>query len=125
MASSTRGKGEMKGYFKQKKNTSIGKKSALSLKSKAKIQPPIEPNGVQLSALISHGGSLDLDDVCDEKEQILKEFDMNMLYGPCLGISRIDRWERANKQFLNPPKEIESLLKEAKFSPNCLWDDRV
>ncbi|XP_047329212.1 DNA polymerase delta subunit 4 isoform X2 [Impatiens glandulifera] len=108
MASSTRGKGEMKGYFKQKKNTSIGKKSALSLKSKAKIQPPIEPN-----------------DVCDEKEQILKEFDMNMLYGPCLGISRIDRWERANKQFLNPPKEIESLLKEAKFSPNCLWDDRV
>ena len=31
------------------------------------------------------------------------EFDCNMKYGPSAGISRRDRWARANKFGLNPP----------------------
>jgi len=27
-------------------------------------------------------------------------------YGPCVGISRLERWERAHKWGLNPPEEV-------------------
>ena len=61
----------------------------------------------------------------DEQEQVLRQFDMNMAYGPCLGITRLARWERAQKLGLNPPKEIENLLKGGKVKLECLFDGRV
>ncbi|KDO48049.1 hypothetical protein CISIN_1g035467mg [Citrus sinensis] len=50
---------------------------------------------------------------------------MNMAYGPCIGMSRLARWERAYRLGLNPPKEIEVLLKTRKVQAECLWEDRV
>lgn len=56
---------------------------------------------------------------------MLRQFDMNMAYGPCLGIPRLARWERAQKLGLNPPKEIGDLLKGGKVKLECLFDGRV
>jgi len=56
-----------------------------------------------------------------EEEKILREFDMNMKYGPCLGITRLQRWERAEKLGLNPPMEIKSLLESGKVQSESLW----
>lgn len=50
---------------------------------------------------------------------------MNMVYGPCIGISRLDRWERARAMGLNPPEEIENLLKYDQVKNESLWDGRV
>ncbi|KAE8673826.1 DNA polymerase delta subunit 4 [Hibiscus syriacus] len=61
----------------------------------------------------------------DEEEKVLAQFDMNMAYGPCLGISRLPRWERAQRMGLNPPEEIESLLKGGKVRLECLFEGRV
>lgn len=61
----------------------------------------------------------------DETEDVLRQFDMNMAYGPCIGMSRLARWERANRLGLNPPKEIEVLLKTGKVQAVCLWEDRI
>lgn len=61
----------------------------------------------------------------DEHEEVLRQFDMNMAYGPCLGMSRMARWERANSLGLNPPKDVERLLRGGKTSLECLWDGRV
>ena len=58
----------------------------------------------------------------DEQEQVLRQFDMNMAYGPCLGITRLARWERAQRLGLNPPTEIENLLKGGKVKLECLFD---
>lgn len=66
-----------------------------------------------------------LTDNYNECEEVLRQFDMNMAYGPCLGMSRLARWERAQKLGLNPPKEIESILKRGKVSSECLWEGRV
>ncbi|KAE9394652.1 hypothetical protein BT96DRAFT_1022437 [Gymnopus androsaceus JB14] len=41
---------------------------------------------------------------------ILRVFDLSYEYGPCYGISRIDRWERAEALGLNPPSEIRDIL---------------
>ncbi|RSH84606.1 uncharacterized protein EHS24_006130 [Apiotrichum porosum] len=41
---------------------------------------------------------------------ILRVFDMTSKYGPCAGITRLDRWDRAKKLGLNPPEEIRKIL---------------
>lgn len=64
------------------------------------------------------------DDV-NEHEEMLRQFDMNMAYGPCIGMTRLARWERAYKLGLNPPAEIEKLLKVGKVQADCLWDGHV
>ncbi|KAJ4849739.1 hypothetical protein Tsubulata_016129 [Turnera subulata] len=60
-------------------------------------------------------------------EQVLKQFDMNMTYGPCIGMTRLARWERARRLGLNPPQEIETLLKttDIKVRQVSLWDGRT
>ncbi|KAI8821404.1 DNA polymerase delta, subunit 4-domain-containing protein [Fimicolochytrium jonesii] len=60
--------------------------------------------------------------------QYLKDFDLNYAYGPCVGLSRMERWERANKLELDPPKDVYYILhaKEAKDDVEIrepLWHD--
>ncbi|GKV07447.1 hypothetical protein SLEP1_g19226 [Rubroshorea leprosula] len=50
---------------------------------------------------------------------------MNMAYGPCLGMTRLARWERAQRLGLNPPKEIKNLLNAGKVQLECLWNGLV
>ncbi|KAK4755337.1 hypothetical protein SAY87_009094 [Trapa incisa] len=67
----------VKGFYRQKKNTKfIASKNASTKKSP------------------THD-LLELKDSCNEDEEVLMQFDMNMAYGPCLGMSRRARWERA------------------------------
>ncbi|KAJ3767457.1 DNA polymerase delta, subunit 4-domain-containing protein [Lentinula raphanica] len=41
---------------------------------------------------------------------ILRVFDLSYEYGPCYGVSRLDRWERAHAMGLSPPVEIRDIL---------------
>ncbi|KAF2288071.1 hypothetical protein GH714_004264 [Hevea brasiliensis] len=61
----------------------------------------------------------------DKHEELFRQFDMSMAYGPCLGMIRLARWERAQRLGLNPPIEIEGLMKDGKVNSDCLWDGRV
>ncbi|XP_043693946.1 DNA polymerase delta subunit 4 [Telopea speciosissima] len=122
--------GGIKGYYRQKKS-GVSKSPAKpkskpksSTKKSSKAAASLGSDGAQLSALISHG-SLDLQGDYDESEDLLRQFDMNMAYGPCIGMSRLDRWERANSLGLDPPKELGDLLRGGKVGVECLWDGRV
>ncbi|KAJ3041479.1 hypothetical protein HDV00_009275 [Rhizophlyctis rosea] len=42
--------------------------------------------------------------------QILRDFDLDYKYGPCVGLSRMERWERAAKLDLEPPDLIGKIL---------------
>ncbi|KAG2144344.1 DNA polymerase delta, subunit 4-domain-containing protein [Suillus clintonianus] len=42
--------------------------------------------------------------------QILRVFDMSYEYGPCVGMTRLERWERAASFGLNPPEEVRQIL---------------
>ncbi|XP_021282928.1 LOW QUALITY PROTEIN: uncharacterized protein LOC110415562 [Herrania umbratica] len=117
----------MKGFYRQKKNNSRGGITK-SKSSKSTKNPSPKHAGSDITqplALASPGGSLDLKDDFDEQEEVLRQFDMNMAYGPCLGITRMARWERAQRLGLNPPKEIENLLKGGKVKLESLFDGRV
>ncbi|XP_019939457.2 DNA polymerase delta subunit 4 [Paralichthys olivaceus] len=62
-----------------------------------------------------------------EKElQKLKQFDLDWRFGPCTGIGRLQRWERAECHGLNPPEEIRDLLLQTDTDPEynqSLWSE--
>lgn len=68
---------------------------------------------------------MDCEDDYDANEEVLRQFDMNTAYGPCIGLSRMARWERARKLGMNPPGDVERLLKAGKVQGHSLWDGRV
>ncbi|VDB98684.1 unnamed protein product [Peniophora sp. CBMAI 1063] len=41
---------------------------------------------------------------------ILRVFDMNYEYGPCIGVTRLQRWQRAEALGLDPPREVFEIL---------------
>ncbi|KAJ3300195.1 hypothetical protein HK104_003423 [Borealophlyctis nickersoniae] len=58
--------------------------------------------------------------------EMLKAFDLNYSWGPCVGLTRSERWERAKKLELEPPEDIGLLLSTslAKDDPDireALW----
>jgi len=73
----------------------------------------------------------------DDVSQILRAFDLYVLsstadfyylylcgldrnydYGPCIGVSRLERWERAHVLGLNPPPEVRIIIPLASsFNP--------
>ncbi|XP_074292476.1 uncharacterized protein LOC141619352 [Silene latifolia] len=118
----------MKGYFKQQKkgNSVISKsKGGVNKKTPPSHSASLRSDVVQPPALLSHHGSPDLQQDYDENEVVLRQFDLNMAYGPCTGIPRLDRWNRAKQWGLNPPKEVQVLLVPGKVQNESLWDGRV
>ncbi|KAI1740616.1 DNA polymerase delta, subunit 4-domain-containing protein [Xylaria scruposa] len=43
-------------------------------------------------------------------EKILRYWDVSSQYGPCVGVTRLKRWQRANRLGLNPPVEVLAVL---------------
>ncbi|KAI0518156.1 DNA polymerase delta, subunit 4-domain-containing protein [Xylaria bambusicola] len=43
-------------------------------------------------------------------EKILRYWDVSSQYGPCVGITRLKRWHRADRLGLNPPVEVLAVL---------------
>ncbi|KAI0193541.1 DNA polymerase delta, subunit 4-domain-containing protein [Xylaria flabelliformis] len=43
-------------------------------------------------------------------EKILRYWDVSSQYGPCVGVNRLKRWQRANRLGLNPPVEVLAVL---------------
>ena len=46
----------------------------------------------------------------EEEEEALRQFDMDTSYGPCIGITRLRRWERAAAMGLRPPPRVRDLV---------------
>ncbi|KAJ3502468.1 hypothetical protein NLJ89_g8875 [Agrocybe chaxingu] len=51
--------------------------------------------------------------------EILRVFDDSYEYGPCIGMTRLERWQRAKKLGFNPPQEVYDILttKQGKEKP--------
>lgn len=46
----------------------------------------------------------------NEIHLLLRVFDLSYEYGPCAGVTRLERWRRAKAMSLNPPDEICQIL---------------
>eukprot|EP00228_Micromonas_bravo_P003809 CAMPEP_0203006078 /NCGR_PEP_ID=MMETSP1401-20130829/3981_1 /ASSEMBLY_ACC=CAM_ASM_000894 /TAXON_ID=38833 /ORGANISM="Micromonas pusilla, Strain CCAC1681" /LENGTH=106 /DNA_ID=CAMNT_0049747709 /DNA_START=28 /DNA_END=348 /DNA_ORIENTATION=+ len=65
-------------------------------------------------------------DTTEEYLNILKSFDMTSKFGPALGLTRLERWERAEKLDLSPPADVLRILREVgEDDPEireCVWE---
>ncbi|XP_038990696.1 DNA polymerase delta subunit 4-like [Hibiscus syriacus] len=105
----------MRGFYRQKKKNHITTTAGGITKSKSS----------KSTKTPSFGSDITQTPALDVKERALRQFDMNMAYGPCLGITRVARWERAQRLGLDPPKEIQYLLKGGNVKLECLLDESV
>lgn len=53
-----------------------------------------------------------LDNVEDAEQRLRRLFDMDTKYGPCSGLTRLERFHRAEKLGLEPPSWVERVIKE-------------
>ncbi|KJE90493.1 hypothetical protein CAOG_01803 [Capsaspora owczarzaki ATCC 30864] len=67
----------------------------------------------------------DLDATSREQQlELLKAFDLDSEYGPAIGITRLERWERAQKYGLEPPVQIKLLVQAHSDDldyTKCFW----
>lgn len=45
-------------------------------------------------------------------DDVLSAFDLELRYGPCAGLTRLERWERAKMLGFEPPESVCELIKE-------------
>lgn len=50
-------------------------------------------------------------------QQRLQKFDLDLKYGPCVGITRAARYERAEKFQLSPPRDVGEILRSGLLPP--------
>ncbi|NXD29848.1 DPOD4 polymerase, partial [Spelaeornis formosus] len=53
--------------------------------------------------------------------EMLRRFDLSWEYGPCTGITRLQRWERAQELGLSPPGPIRDVLLEHRDNPDVIY----
>ena len=53
----------------------------------------------------------------------LREFDLDTKFGPCIGISRMQRWERAERNGLEPPADVKDLIERYPKEQGSLWSE--
>jgi len=53
-------------------------------------------------------------------EKVLRYFDVSSQYGPCIGLQRMKRWQRAERLGLNPPIEVLAVLLKEEQKGNSL-----
>mmetsp|Transcript_11202 Transcript_11202/g.19133 ORF Transcript_11202/g.19133 Transcript_11202/m.19133 type:complete len:114 (-) Transcript_11202:245-586(-) len=61
-------------------------------------------------------------------DTILTEFDLCTKYGPCAGVSRLNRWERAQTFGLQPPPAVRDILAQLPSEDSrlhSLWEGRL
>ncbi|KZT67334.1 hypothetical protein DAEQUDRAFT_396188 [Daedalea quercina L-15889] len=63
-------------------------------------------------------------------DHILRVFDLSYEYGPCAGVTRLERWNRAEALGLSPPPEVKEILltKEGSENPRfseCIFHGEV
>ncbi|KAL7798194.1 DNA polymerase delta, subunit 4 domain-containing protein [Trichoderma ceciliae] len=86
----------------------VSEKSETELKAEkitdAQIRSYWKAIEIQRKAPRVHQEDLDLG------EKVLRYFDVSSQYGPCIGMTRFGRWQRAERLGLNPPIEVLAVL---------------
>ena len=56
----------------------------------------------------------------------LREWDLNSRFGPCMSLTRLERWERAAKLDLDPPVLVYNIMKTfPELNGSNIWKGRI
>ncbi|PAN33782.1 hypothetical protein PAHAL_6G044400 [Panicum hallii] len=122
----TRG-GDMKSFFRQQKAHTAATKptGGFSKKTAAARHHQKAAPALHVQPASDHGAGADerrRQQEAEERERAAREFDMDMRYGPCLGLTRAQRLRRAAALGLAPPPALLALCAD---DQPCLWEGRV
>lgn len=117
-----RSDGDVKSFFRQQKARSgaAAAKPTGGISKKAAHQHQKQAAALVLSPTSDHVDGADARREDEDRERKAREFDMDMRYGPCLGLTRAQRWHRAAALGLAPPSY--ALCSD---DQPCLWEGRV
>eukprot|EP00245_Coleochaete_scutata_P005131 TRINITY_DN1844_c0_g2_i1.p2 TRINITY_DN1844_c0_g2~~TRINITY_DN1844_c0_g2_i1.p2 ORF type:complete len:127 (-),score=38.20 TRINITY_DN1844_c0_g2_i1:256-636(-) len=120
--------GDMLRTFQQRKKgssveprISAFKKDEGSTGGKGSVGPNRQQQNAAAAPPVNQSAPFEEDDV----ELVLREFDLEAKFGPCLGMTRMERWQRAHRLGLSPPQVVHDFLEHAGGSQNCMWHNRV
>ncbi|CAL5010370.1 unnamed protein product [Urochloa decumbens] len=118
-----RGGGDMKSFFRQQKAHTAATKptGGVSKKAAAASHQKAAP-ALHVHPAPDHGAIADASQQAEERERAAREFDMDMRYGPCLGLTRGQRLRRAAALGLAPPPALLALCAD---DQPCIWEGRV
>lgn len=116
-------------FQQQRKNDAVLQRTNLKPQQQAAPQKSAAPLVASAPAVASAGSSQDIrslaaaarkgtigwDDLSDT-EVLLRKWDMQLQFGPSTGMTRMERWERANAMGLNPPSFIRDLLQSMQLA---------
>lgn len=97
----------------------VVKKKRRAEKARKAQGPSCDAETVQTEALLQDAVQPDL-------IEVLKQFDLNWKFGPCTGITRLQRWERAELLGLSPPPTVREVLMKYKGNStivHSLWHE--
>ncbi|XP_066489190.1 DNA polymerase delta subunit 4-like [Tiliqua scincoides] len=97
----------------------VKKRKRDSKEVKEAQSPPHETVTVQEESVLQ-------DAIQPDQLETLKQFDLSWEYGPCTGITRLQRWERAESLGLSPPATVRELLlkhREDSIIMHSLWHE--
>ncbi|GJN39586.1 hypothetical protein PR202_gb28712 [Eleusine coracana subsp. coracana] len=118
--------GDVKSFFRQQKaRTGAATKPTGGVSKKAAQHQKAAP-AVLVHSVPDHSADGDArrrqEEEEEERERAAREFDMDMRFGPCLGLTRAQRWRRAAALGLAPPPALVALCAD---DQPCLWEGRV
>eukprot|EP00803_Ostreobium_quekettii_P009814 evm.model.scf_1557.1 EVM.evm.TU.scf_1557.1 scf_1557:21635-24889(+) len=103
-----------------------GKSKAGRAKPRGGVKKPTKAKKVEKTQLPAH--KLQSDGEEDAEMVVLRAFDLETKYGPCCGMTRSERWERASKLGLEPPRVVQEILQkygDQDSIAQCLWSGRI
>ncbi len=62
---------------------------------------------------------------CEELEGALRQFDVDIRFGPCRGMTRLQRYTAALKHGLEPPAWVGEALEEPSVKKICVYDQHI
>ncbi|ABO97000.1 predicted protein [Ostreococcus lucimarinus CCE9901] len=102
---------------------------ALFRSTKPGAARPGKTKGANVAIEDDDAETIDDDDAVERDARELKTFDLTSKFGPCCGLTRIERWDRARALGLDPPKRVlEILHRRGEASARwreCVWHGRV
>ncbi|KAI8061000.1 DNA polymerase delta, subunit 4-domain-containing protein [Gongronella butleri] len=118
----------LRASFLQQPDAKKKKLDAAEQRRLARIHSTIDPEKKRLDDMLAEPvAKREIEvhqETMDETDKKLRAFDLSYAYGPCVGLSRMERWERAQTLGLNPPEEIKTLLMATtarKSQAECLF----
>jgi DNA polymerase delta subunit 4 len=112
---------------KKKRTVTTEKKSTFPSPTLTNIRKVQVPEPV---AIVDSSGSREIEAgvTCTQEnaETELRSFDICTRYGPCMSLTRVQRFERAKRFGLNPPERIGKILHAfPELSVESIWHGRT